>query len=700
MAVIGKVYINGRLIGFHDDVPKLTKELIRARREGRIEQQVNIAHHADTNEVYLNTDAGRVQRPVLVVENGKVKITEEHVRQLKEGKMLWSDLVRQGIVEYLDAEEEENALVACNEKELTKEHTHLEIHGVALLSVVTAMIPYLEHNLAGKALHGAKMFKQALGIAGINLALRTDTEGFSLNYPQKNLVKTRAMDLIDLAHRPQVQNMVVAILPYRGFNMLDAVVLNKGAVERGLGRATYYRNYESFENRYPGGQIDKFEVPSEETVGYLGTEFYKRLGADGLVELEEYVKDKDIVIGRTSPPRFLEEISEFGVVQEKRRESSVTTRKGKPGWVDKVVLTEDDAGNKLVKVKVRSEMVPELGDKFSSRHGQKGVVGALVPEEDMPFTASGIKPDLILNPHSIPSRMTVGHLLEMLGGKVASVTGEPVDGTPFDSMHYGEMAEILKEHGFRSDGKEVFYDGVTGERIEGSIFVGVVAYQRLFHMVAHKLQARSRGPVQILTRQPTEGKEKEGGLRFGEMEGETLVGHGAAMLLHEKLIEDSDKVTELVCEKCLSNAMNVGHPSNLARLVDLYGGWMDETGRVIKAPDFESMRKDIFSASVSDAQTKQAIKEAFSRYNTVLEPHGAVGWFALQEFLQQEKTQKQLCVCLETAHPAKFPETIKETIGINPELPASLAGLQEKQENFERMRNDYLQFKEFMLKKF
>lgn len=556
MAVIGKVYINGRLIGFHDDVPKLTKELIRARREGRIEQQVNIAHHADTNEVYLNTDAGRVQRPVLVVENGKVKITEEHVRQLKEGKMLWSDLVRQGIVEYLDAEEEENALVACNEKELTKEHTHLEIHGVALLSVVTAMIPYLEHNLAGKALHGAKMFKQALGIAGINLALRTDTEGFSLNYPQKNLVKTRAMDLIDLAHRPQVQNMVVAILPYRGFNMLDAVVLNKGAVERGLGRATYYRNYESFENRYPGGQIDKFEVPSEETVGYLGTEFYKRLGADGLVELEEYVKDKDIVIGRTSPPRFLEEISEFGVVQEKRRESSVTTRKGKPGWVDKVVLTEDDAGNKLVKVKVRSEMVPELGDKFSSRHGQKGVVGALVPEEDMPFTASGIKPDLILNPHSIPSRMTVGHLLEMLGGKVASVTGEPVDGTPFDSMHYGEMAEILKEHGFRSDGKEVFYDGVTGERIEGSIFVGVVAYQRLFHMVAHKLQARSRGPVQILTRQPTEGKEKEGGLRFGEMEGETLVGHGAAMLLHEKLIEDSDKVTELVCEKCGVIAIN------------------------------------------------------------------------------------------------------------------------------------------------
>ncbi len=556
MAVIGKVYINGRLIGFHDDVQKLSRELIKARREGRIDQQANIAYHEDTNEVYINTDAGRVQRPLIVVENGKAKITEEQLKQVKEGKLGWGDLVKQGAIEYLDAEEEENALVAKDEKELAKDHTHLEIHGAAILSVITSMIPYLEHNLAGKALHGAKMLKQAIGISGINQGLRTDTEGYSLFYPQKNLVKTKTMDLVELHKRPQVQNMVVAILPYRGFNMLDAIVLNKGAVERALGRASYYRNYESFENRYPGGQIDKFEVPTEETVGYLGTDVYKRLGQDGLVEIEEFVKDKDIVIGRTSPPRFLEEISEFGVVQEKRRESSITTRKGKPGWVDKVILTEDDAGNRLAKVKVRSDMVPELGDKFSSRHGQKGVVGALVPEEDMPFTSNGIKPDLILNPHSIPSRMTVGHLLEMLCGKAASVVGTPLDGTPFDGLPFKEISSLLKAHGFRSDGKEVFYDGVTGKRIEGEIFVGVVAYQRLFHMVAHKMQARSRGPVQILTRQPTEGKEKEGGLRFGEMEGETLVGHGAAMLLHEKLIDDSDKVTELVCEKCGVIAIN------------------------------------------------------------------------------------------------------------------------------------------------
>ena len=556
MSSQGKVYINGRLIGFHKEPEKLTKDLIQQRRKGKIHPQVNIAFHEDTKEVYLNSDAGRVQRPLLVIENNKIKLKEEQLKQIKEGKITWNTLVKEGVIEYLDAEEEENALIATNEEEITKKHTHMEIDPVGILSVISSLIPYLEHNMAGKALHGAKMFKQALGINGINYNLRTDTEGHLLHYPQKALVKTKTSDLMEFDKRPQGQNFVVAIMPYYGFNILDAVVVNQGAIERGLGRSAYFRTYETAESRYPGGQIDKFEIPKEETVGYLGEEFYKKLGEDGLVELEEYVSEKDAIVGKTSPPRFLEEVSEFGVVQEKRRESSITIRKGKPGYVDKVFIAEDTEGNKLVKIKIRSNMIPEVGDKFSSKHGQKGVVGAIIPEEDMPFTAEGIKPDLILNPHSIPSRMTIGHLIEMLGGKAGSLKGKEIDGTPFSSVSRQEIGKMLEEKGFRADGKEFFYDGITGKKLEGEIFTGVVVYRRLFHMVAHKMQARSRGPVQILTRQPTEGKEKEGGLRFGEMEGETLVGHGAAMLLQEKLIGDSDKLVEYVCEKCGLIAVN------------------------------------------------------------------------------------------------------------------------------------------------
>ena len=411
-----KVYINGRLIGFHNNPEKLVSDLVDKRRTGKINQHVNIALQEETNEVYINTDAGRVQRPLLVVENGKVKITPEQVKQVKDGKLGWDDLVNKGLIEYVDAEEEDDTFIALTEEELTKQHTHMEIDPIGIFSAVTSLIPYMEHNMAGKALHGAKMFKQALGIPGVNYNLRFDTESYLLYYPEQPLVKTKTADVLELHRRPQNQNFVVAIMPYYGFNVLDALVLNKGAVDRGLGRAAYFRTYEAAENRYPGGQVDKFEIPNEETVGFLGEEFYRKLGADGLVEVEADVTDKDVIVGRTSPPRFLEEISEFGVVKEKRRESSVTVRKGKSGNVDKVMVTEAEGGSKLTKVKVRSTMSPEPGDKFSSKHGQKGVIGAIIPEEDMPFTNEGIKPDLILNPHSIPSRMTVGHLLEMLAG--------------------------------------------------------------------------------------------------------------------------------------------------------------------------------------------------------------------------------------------------------------------------------------------
>jgi len=556
MATLAKVYINGRLIGFHDNPEKLTEMTVEARREGKLPKEANVAHHKDTNEIYINTDAGRLQRPLIVVKNGKSAYTADIKKQVEEGKLSFKQLVESGVIEYLDSEEEENALVALSEAELAKDHTHLEIDGSTILSVVTSLIPYVQHNMAGKSLHGAKMFKQSIGIGAINYKMRHDTESFLLHYPEKNLVKTKTMDLIELDKRPQSQNFVVAIMPYYGFNTMDAVVLNQGAIDRGLARASYFRNYETVEQRYPGGQRDKFEIPTEEKVGFVQEKDYSKLGADGIIQLEQAVDQNEVIIGKTSPPRFFEDMSDFGVAEEKRRDSSIRVRKGKPGSVDTIMMTESEDGSRLLKIKVRTSLVPAVGDKLASRHGQKGVVAYIVPEEDMPFTVDGIKPDLILNPHSIPSRMTMGHLLEMLGGKAGAAAGKIIDGTPFSSMEREDLETTLRENGFQGDGMEIFYDGITGKRIAGTIFTGVIAYQKLYHVVAHKLQARARGPVQVLTRQPTEGKEKEGGLRFGEMEGETLVGHGAAMLLHEKLIEDSDKTVELVCEKCGVIAIN------------------------------------------------------------------------------------------------------------------------------------------------
>jgi DNA-directed RNA polymerase subunit B' len=553
---IAKVYINGRLIGFHNDPEGLTQTIIDARRDNKMPIQTNVSFHKDTNEVYLNTDAGRVQRPLIVIKNGKSTYTEELKKQVKEGKLSFNQLVEMGIVEYLDPEEEENTLTAQNEEEITKAHTHLEIDGAATLSIITSLIPYVNHNMAGKALHGAKMFKQAIGMGAINQKIRHDTEGYMLYYPEKNLVKTRTMDLIELDKRPQSQNFIVALMPYYGFNTMDALILNKGAIDRGLARASYLRNYETVEQRYPGGQRDKFEIPTEEKVGFVEEENYKKLGTDGIIQLEQYVGEEEAIIGKTSPPRFFEDMTDFGVDEEKRRDASMTVRKGKPGFVDTIMMTEGEDGSRLVKVKIRTPLIPQVGDKIASRHGQKGVVAAIVNEEDMPFTIDGIKPDLIINPHSIPSRMTMGHLLEMLGGKAGAAEGKIIDGTPFSSTPVTELETMLRANGFRGDGMEVFYDGISGKRIDGEIFQGIIATQKLFHVVTHKLQARARGPVQVLTRQPTEGKEKEGGLRFGEMEGETLVGHGAAMLLYEKLIEDSDKTVELVCEKCGVIAVN------------------------------------------------------------------------------------------------------------------------------------------------
>ncbi len=545
---MAEVYLNSKFVGTVEDVTSFVENFITERRKSKISSNVNIYYDKNNDYVTIESTKGRLRRPLIVVKDGKPLLTDKHYTQLKKNEITWSDLLNQGIIEYVDASEEENALVAFSKEDLTKEHTHMEISSVAMFSLCSSLVPFANHSPPARINMGSKNQKQALGFYAANYHLRMDMDVNLMNAPQKPIVQTIMHDISQDERHPAGQNMTVAVMSYKGYNMDDAIILNRGSIDRGLGRSTYYRPISSEELRYSGGLIDEIGLPDKDVKGYRSERDYRYIEEDGIIYPEAKVKEDDVIIGKTSPPRFLSGLDDYSLSSSLRRESSSALQHGEKGIVDFVLLSENEDGNKLVQVRVRDPRVPEIGDKFTSRHGQKGIVGQIVEFSDMPFTSTGVVPDLIFSPHSIPSRMTISHLVELLGGKVGALAGRHVDGTTFDSEPEENLRKELLHLGFRDNGTETMYDGQTGEQYQVKIFVASQFYLRLKHMVANKLHSRARGPIQLLTRQPTEGRALEGGLRLGEMEKDTLVSHGASLLLKERF--DSDSTIFPVCEEC------------------------------------------------------------------------------------------------------------------------------------------------------
>ncbi len=543
-----EVFVNFKYVGDAENAKELVSNFIDQRRKGAVPNSVNIYHDEEQDKINIDSTKGRIRRPVIIVKEGKPMLTEKHIQQLQKNEITWSDLIKQGVIEYLDAAEEENVLIGFNESELTKEHTHMEITPLAMLGITASLVPYGNYNQGARMNFGAKNQKHAIGFYAANYPVRFDMDVNLLHEPQLPIVGTLTYDVVDYDKHPSGQNIVVAIMSYKGYNIEDAVIINQGSLDRGLFRSTYYRPETTEEIRYSGGLMDEIGVPDKEVKGYRSEKDYRYLEDDGIIYTESKVNEDDVVIGKTSPPRFLSSMDEYNLGANVRRESSTSINHGESGIVDFVLVTESEEGNKLVQVRVRDPRVPEIGDKFTSRHGQKGVVGLIVPQADMPFTASGIVPDLMMSPHGIPSRMTVSHLIELLGGKTGALAGKHVDGTIFEAEPEKALRMELAKLGFREDGTETVYNGETGEKYTARIFVGNMFYLRLRHMVANRMHSRARGPIQLLTRQPTEGRAKEGGLRLGEMEKDTFVANGASLLLKERF--DADKTVVPVCEKC------------------------------------------------------------------------------------------------------------------------------------------------------
>ncbi|KAK1772415.1 DNA-directed RNA polymerase III subunit RPC2 [Phialemonium atrogriseum] len=546
------IHINGTPFALTRYPKRFAAKFRTMRRRGWISPFVSINLNTHFSAVHVATDEGRICRPYIIVKNGAPKLKPEHLRLLQQGKATFDDFLTHGIVEYLDVNEENDALIALYETDVTQTSTHMEIEPFTILGAVAGLIPFPHHNQSPRNTYQCAMGKQAIGAIAYNQFNRIDTLLYTLVYPQRPMVITKTIQLIHYDKLPAGQNATVVVMSFSGYDIEDALVLNKASCDRGFGRCQVFRKYTAELQTYANGRRDIVGGPSIDPQTGKRIAKHEILDEDGLAVVGYKVHSGEAMIKKETPI----DSGSTGIGSDRGpdeyRDASVSYRIPDPAYIDKVMISATERDHRIVKVQTRQTRRPELGDKFSSRHGQKGVVGIIVDHEDMPFSDTGLVPDIIMNPHGFPSRMTVGKLLECLTGKASIVHGRKGYGfgDAFRSHPLEEMSKVLVDHGFSWEGKDYFTSGITGEPLEAYIFNGPIFYQRLKHMVQDKMHSRSRGPRAVLTRQPTEGRSRDGGLRLGEMERDCLIAYGASQLLLERLMISSDAVTLDICQRC------------------------------------------------------------------------------------------------------------------------------------------------------
>lgn len=544
-----EMYINGGYIIFLDGTPVAVtmepKDFLLTfrtfRRMGRISEFVSIHINHQYCGVHIAVDEGRVCRPLIVVENQKPRLTVRFLESLRKGTMNFDDALSRGIVEYLDVNEENDSNIAVYESQIHAHTTHLEIEPFTILGAVAGLIPYPHHNQSPRNTYQCAMGKQAIGAIGYNQFERIDTLLYLMVYPHKPMVSSRTIELIKYDKLPAGQNAMVAVMSYSGYDIEDALVLNKASVDRGFGRCQVFKKISTQLKNYGNGAADRLGAPEK------GNWRHRNIDEDGLIAVGAEMENTDTYLLHQRPTNTSTNTSASA---QSFAPSYQNYKSSDPAYADKVMVTTNEQETTIIKILTRQTRRPEIGDKFSSRHGQKGVVGIIAEQADMPFADSGITPDIIMNPHGFPSRMTVGKMLELVSGKAGVLRGTQEYGTAFGGSKVEDMGKELVSRGYSYSGKDFVTSGITGESLPAYVFFGPIYYQKLKHMVADKMHSRATGPRAMMTRQPTEGRSRMGGLRLGEMERDCLIAYGASQLLLERLMLSSDVHIVEICEMC------------------------------------------------------------------------------------------------------------------------------------------------------